>query len=70
MIVTNKEIRELRDKYNSMLDEVLTIESKMEEMQEKKKEIQKTMRELDYDINVKAGIFNGENTEKREELRS
>lgn len=70
MIVTNKEIRELRDKYNSMLDEVLTIESKMEEMQEKKKEIQKTMRELDYDINVKAGIFNGEDTEKREELRS
>lgn len=70
MIVTNKEIRELRDKYNSMLDEVLAIESKMEEMREKKKEIQKTMRELDYDINVKAGIFNGENTEKREELRS
>lgn len=70
MIVTNKEIRELRDKYNSMLDEVLIIESKMEEMQEQKKEIQKTMRELDYDINLKAGIFNGENTEKREELRS
>lgn len=58
--IREKQIKRLRGEYNDMIPELLSLMDRIEALEQEKKELQKTMRELDAEINERARIYGRE----------